>query len=288
MLDRDTIIDGKLYRNLSFWKVSYYYRKFGFVIDTTYQDVKIADAGAVRTTADGKIYYRSYGNFDLRSVIFADYSEQDTLPINKDVLFYDFSVTIEDTVYNPVNNYRYGVVDSISFLEIAGQNRKVLWIACESYGNELWIEGIGSLKGFFSSCVLTEAEYGGGYLSCYEEKGMGTITISGLIRDRPFFIYQKNNSYQNFLTNITSVHYNPPDIKLYHVPTTDWLRVEYPTDLKINLIQVVNFLGQQVNVPFQDDRNGLLQININPLPTGTYVLLLQSDRQILTGKFVKQ
>ena len=51
---------------------------------------------------------------------------------------------------------------------------------------------------------------------------------------------------------------------------------------------MVNFLGQQVNVPFRDDRNGLLQININPLPTGTYVLLLQSDRQILTGKFVKQ
>ena len=95
-------------------------------------------------------------------------------------------------------------------------------------------------------------------------------------------------SCQSFLVAVKSVHYNSPDLKLYPVPTTDWLRVEYPTDLKINLIQVVNFLGQQVNVPFRDDRNGLLQININPLPTGTYVLLLQSDRQILTGKFVKQ
>lgn len=287
VLDRDTIIEGKLYRNLSFWKVNYHYYKFSFVIDTNYVNEKIADAGAMRATADGKIYYRHYGNLDLRSIIFANYSEHDTLPINTDVLFYDFNLIKGDTVYNPFNHNYYGVVDSVGSIEIAGRNRKVFWIACESIGNEVWIEGIGSLRGFFSPCVLTMAEYGGGFLSCYEEKGNGTIGIDGYIRNLPIILYQPNESCQSFLTAIKTVQYNNPEIKLYPIPATNWLRIEYDHNIKINSLQVANYLGQIIKAPVTSYSDGLLQLNVEHLPVGNYVIMLNTDQQILTTKFVK-
>jgi hypothetical protein len=59
-MDRDTLIGGKIYRNISLWRVDSQYTYLGDHFDTTYLNEKIADAGAVRSDSTGRIYYYHY------------------------------------------------------------------------------------------------------------------------------------------------------------------------------------------------------------------------------------
>ena len=73
------------------------------------------------------------------------------------------------------------------------------------------------------------------------------------------------------------------DIKIYPNPVKDELRIEIG-ELRINRVEIVDFSGKTIYW-FNSSRN---EINVSALPSGIYFVKLETDKGIITQKFVKE
>ena len=126
----DTTINGIVYKQV--WKCN----------DTT--QTSWTQYGYIREDNDKRVWYLSWSGGASNNLI------------------YDFSVAAGDTVYlfyDPMGSFL--VVDSTdTFTLLTGESRKRINLSChfgeESFGNDTWIEGMGSLYGALQSgnCLL--------------------------------------------------------------------------------------------------------------------------------------
>src|SRR5690606_26578395 len=73
-------------------------------------------------------------------------------------------------------------------------------------------------------------------------------------------------------------------LHVYPNPATDMLYVS--NEMPIGRIEIINLAGFTVMV--DDSYSQHKEINMESLPQGFYLLLMQAGSRVLTGKFVKQ
>lgn len=169
-----------------------------------------------------------------------------------DLLLYDFTAQVGDTV-------RFGdfaesfVVDSISFEQIGGVDRKKIWfgleydITGEPYAIETWTEGIGSDMGLlFSGWYYVT----GGYYRalCFHQNGE--------------LLWQNEYYGTCMIDAVEEMDISP--ISLYPNPTSDVVHIE---GVEAAEVLVYNSIGQLVKT-LQNSN----EISAADLPEGLYLL----------------
>ncbi len=182
-----------------------------------------------------------------------------------DLLLYDFTAQVGDTV-------RFGdfaesfVVDSISFEQIGGVDRKKIWfgleydITGEPYAIETWTEGIGSDMGLlFSGWYYVS----GGYYRalCFHQNGE--------------LVWQNEYYGTCMIDAVEEMDISP--ISLYPNPTSEVVHIE---GVEAAEVQVYNSFGQLVKTVH--DAN---DIPVTDLLQGVYLLrIADADGNIYTNK----
>ena len=169
-----------------------------------------------------------------------------------DLLLYDFTAQVGDTV-------RFGdfaesfVVDSISFEQIGGVDRKKIWfgleydITGEPYAIETWTEGIGSDMGLLFSGWFYAT---GGYYQalCFHQNGE---------------LLWQNEYYGTCMVDAVD-EMDVSTISLYPNPTSDVVHIE---GVEAAEVLVYNSIGQLVKT-LQNSN----EISAADLPEGLYLL----------------
>ena len=169
-----------------------------------------------------------------------------------DLLLYDFTAQVGDTV-------RFGdfaesfVVDSISFEQIGGVDRKKIWfgleydITGEPYAIETWTEGIGSDMGLLFSGWFYAT---GGYYQalCFHQNGE--------------LLWQNEYYGTCMIDAVDEMDISP--ISLYPNPTSDVVHIE---GVEAAEVLVYNSIGQLVKT-LQNSN----EISAADLPEGLYLL----------------
>lgn len=169
-----------------------------------------------------------------------------------DLLLYDFTAQVGDTV-------RFGdfaesfVVDSISFEQIGGVDRKKIWfgleydITGEPYAIETWTEGIGSDMGLLFSGWFYAT---GGYYQalCFHQNGE--------------LLWQNEYYGTCMIEAVEEMDISP--ISLYPNPTSDVVHIE---GVEAAEVLVYNSIGQLVKT-LQNSN----EISAADLPEGLYLL----------------
>ena len=169
-----------------------------------------------------------------------------------DLLLYDFTAQVGDTV-------RFGdfaesfVVDSISFEQIGGVDRKKIWfgleydITGEPYAIETWTEGIGSDMGLLFSGWFYVT---GGYYQalCFHQNGE--------------LLWQNEYYGTCMIDDVEELDISP--ISLYPNPTSDVVHIE---GVETAEVLVYNSIGQLVKT-LQNSN----EISAADLPEGLYLL----------------
>jgi|GEM_PF-2073354 len=94
----------------------------------------------------------------------------------------------------------------------------------------------------------------------------------------------KLNENQNFILGVENIDEN--QFELYPNPAHDYITLKMPGELKNSTADIINIQGQvlkSVSVT-----NNQKHLDINALPTGVYLLRIQSDENQFVKKFVKQ
>lgn len=169
-----------------------------------------------------------------------------------DLLLYDFTAQVGDTV-------RFGdfaesfVVDSISFEQIGGVDRKKIWfgleydITGEPYAIETWTEGIGSDMGLLFSGWFYAT---GGYYQalCFHQNGE---------------LLWQNEYYGTCMVDAVD-EMDVSTIYLYPNPASGVTHIEGVEAAKV---QAYNALGQLVKTV-----RGSNEVDVSGLPEGLYLL----------------
>lgn len=75
-------------------------------------------------------------------------------------------------------------------------------------------------------------------------------------------------------------------IKIYPNPGKENLFIELPDNLSVTNLSIMNASGQQL-IKQEWNKDSLLRVNIQSLPTGTYTIRLKTDQGWVFSKFLK-
>lgn len=87
-------------------------------------------------------------------------------------------------------------------------------------------------------------------------------------------------------SGISAVSYSS-DIKVYPLPATSQLNIDFTTNNRDGTLIFSNTLGQRLDLELQPTNTGK-RVNISPLPPGIYYITYQSKNSTSSIKFVKQ
>lgn len=198
-------------------------------------------------------------------------------------LAYDFNVSIGDTV--EINNPLCLIpvqasvtnIDSV-LIEPENEFRKRIKLNdFNFYGEEYWIDGIGSLAGITESSSDLSMMTGGDNftLLCYYKNEE--------------LLYKMNTTILCFypIVDIPSVHQTEMNISIYPNPVTNisYLYLDNPNAEKL-IIHIYNSTGSLLN-EYQIDSPTKINIHSSAYPKGIYFYqLIQEDHQIFNSKFI--
>lgn len=208
--------------------------------------------GYIRETKDGQVYFR-YNTF---------HEEQE-------YLLYDFGMEAGDTSYIGWNDDYFYLIDSTD----VNKDGKKLYYVSESTGDkDVWIEGVGSIKGLlkevmvgesqiFTCCLLNgEALYHNpNYKSCFFDS-----TINS------------NNDFQKI-----------SNISIFPNPAKNNINVSIPYNVKIKKTVIIDLSGRVVQ-KWYDLEPGENRLKIESVLPGVYLLRMETENGIKTEKLVVQ
>lgn len=134
-------------------------------------DIQNQVVGMARETVEGKVYQRVFG---------------------KDYLFYDFTLSVGDTIGNEVTrgSWRVAEVDNI---EVLGQLRKRLLLKSRCSSAEMiWLEGIGSSQGLFYQGACYNTTQGESELELQVDIQGGSFTSLNSVTQNGKTIYKND------------------------------------------------------------------------------------------------
>ena len=202
-------------------------------------------------------------------------------------LIYDFSLQPGDSIViktEPIHQYTLyldSITDYIQYyseIEIP-ENSRVFYFKKIGAYQPIWIEGIGSL----TSPLTSEYTWGHGALGevllChYDSNG---------IKDYNDTDWQISECKGDIYVNIKEFSYRG-NIKIFPVPSRDYLKVESMEHLNISSLQITDYLGKTVFIR-EEINNIQTDLDISILSSGIYIIKVEFDnRQIGIMKFIKK
>lgn len=246
----DTIIDKTAYKVLH----------KSHNIDTT----EWSNEGFIRETTEGEIYYRRDKN-------------------KEELLLYDFGCEVSDTI---ISNYEYEssridsvelIVDSIKTVKYEGISRKTIYLnpVSPDYQSQIWMEGIGSTKGFLNTFV-PEVTGGCSYLQCCFDDDF--CIYNSDCNDKCFYENQTNSISKSETSNL---------INIYPNPAKEYFIIELSGAYSEFLFTLIAIDGQ---ICFKKRLSGQNSFNINTanLQNGVYLYrIYDHDKcEIRNGKII--
>jgi hypothetical protein len=244
----DSICNSTLYKKL-------YYGSNDIFDSTIYSPNDLR--GLFRLDSN-KVYYKNL-NQSFEEFGFIDTSE---------VLLYDFSLTIGDSImnYNNGTDQNYIAVTTIDTIIINGEILRQWHFNTGFVLPLVWIEGIGSNIGFFNYFLFFET---GLTLACFHELSQDYVVNLAI-----------GSSCETVGINSLEQKTN---MSIYPNPTNDYLSISTSTKSEI---EISNIEGQIIKrLKIKDNKT---DIDISDFSSGVYIIRVQTDRGIMTKKFIKE
>jgi hypothetical protein len=266
------------------WSVDVYWSNFGgqYWIETQ----QISISGTIEI--NGETYHRMFNN-DGESCYVREENEKIYLfndLNNSEFILYDFTLNVGNTFSLPHEDlytctYGYGsyrfqnaTVTNVSTQFIAGANRKVIEFdfTAPLFGQEIWIEGIGSIRGIAPGGDFEADGIQGTNLACFTQNGETT--------------------YFNDATQCDNTTLNNPDnlksrITLYPNPVKKTSILQFPAEAAIDRLKIYNLSGKLIRDEIISEKH--FKINAMNYASGLYFYQVFSENKLLkTGKFIVQ
>ena len=294
----DTVLDGKTYLKL--------YRQVGSQpFEFNLQDAEFF--AAIRDdSAERKVYaYLPAGTWirDLN-----DFSETRTENA-MEVLVYDFSLNIGDTVnhyvigeyvvksaavrvaatsvnvgwsgYSSIT-HQYSEEDSVVVLsDNSTRNMVFLHGIYQTAKNNVWIDGVGSIRGFDEGPQIAWSDYGLRTLLCFSDN------LDASFQTEFDFDNASGDCFNNGFGGDVPEN-STSKVNIYPNPATDILHITATyLDEDFLSIRILNTMGMCV---FNETANGTnydKEICINHFPNGVYMVYLEQPNKYIIKKFIK-
>jgi Secretion system C-terminal sorting domain len=203
--------------------------------------------------------------------------------LNQGRFLYSFKMQIGDTIkFSNFSTYeRYAVADSVGRMDLNGTNRRVVY--CSKYCKDT---RNGTIKKSFGRSQIVE-NHG--------------LLYEGLIWNEPDCGFLDFNLYSlscyqagsfRFPTNVIcppTVATNEPiyahQISISPNPVSNDLSINYPSELQLNNVELINYLGQKISI---NSSENCQKINVSHAPNGIYFLNLWFDNQRVVKKIMIQ
>ena len=250
------------------------------VIDSLGQEITIGDQQYVEvySVGLGSPYVVGAIKEDtiLKKVYFHDF-------INKtEIVLYDFSVSIGDTVFYSEPYDYYKTVEDIYYVSINGQQRKMFYLENSLYSFvDYWIEGIGSVHRYgllypIKPYIVMDAS--NPYFGCFSHDTIIYINDSTCYGTCPC---------TGWLVNINEVKNNDSGITLYPNPTKNTITVDLSNSKSdYHFLEIFSCTGKLL-LNKEITLKEKIDINLNFFTNGTYFLKLTGENVETIKKFVK-
>ena len=225
-------------------------------------------------------FYIEYMYEDSNRVYFWDNASSDFL------LLYDFNLNQGD-MYEVLKAYEYDIppydtipvyIDSVYFINLGGQMRKVQEVSAQVYQNPPQtqfriIEGIGSdWQMFFWNSETCDDQFDD-ELRCYEDSIIG------------FHNFWGNPNCEQVPTSTVKPFSSQAKLKLYPQPASNTIRWEEPNPNGFEYaVTIWNQEGKRVKTKVTTQN----EISVNELANGMYFLEVLSPEGRRFGKFIRQ
>lgn len=295
----DTVLDGKTYLKI-YRQVSD--QPFEFSLDNAEYFAAIRN-----DSAEKKVYaYIPAGRY-IRNL--SDYSVIQT-DSAMDVLVYDFSLEIGDTLtyyimgdvvakavsvrtesasiyvgrqgYSSVNHH-YTAEDSVVYLSENSARRQILLHGLSySTQNNLWIEGIGGIRGFDEGSQIIISDYGKKTLLCFSDD-------SGVAFQTEYdFDNEPDDCFCNGYGGDVPEEMEKLNFTIFPNPVSDRLHISVQSSngktISIQLLDLMGTCLYQNNIMNTDIE---YNIDMKQLPSGLYILHIQQIDSEYNYKIIK-
>lgn len=228
-----------------------------------------------------------------------------------EVLLYDFSIKIGDTVCyyslggsgyvaknyavhaesaniyvgqhdNSAVTHQYSIADTLVYLSDNSSRCQILLQGLSYYPEDnVWIEGVGGIRGFDEGTQMNLSDYGQRILLCFSDSSEATFQTEFDFDEDSDDCF--SNGFGGDLPEKEML-----DFRVYPNPVTDKLYISScqldDNDLSIHIF---NILG---NCVYRNTFEGLgvvKEINLDFLPKGAYMLLIEQSDINFTQKIIK-
>lgn len=196
---------------------------------------------------------------------------------DEEILLYDFSAEEGDTVYS---NAQFGYmanpvvisnIDSIVLLD--GTTRKRYWI--NGSLDEFWIEGVGSQGGLFTPITDLITNYYEPHLSCFKQNETTTYLNN----------YSCDKCFCSLGTSIKETDGLQNEIRIYPNPASNNIKIDFVLNAESSITRLFNLSGKLIENILSNSFP--IQMNINNLPNGIYLIQIDTENKIFNKKFIK-
>ncbi|MDP8204436.1 MAG: T9SS type A sorting domain-containing protein [Candidatus Tenebribacter mawsonii] len=265
-----------IWNDKSYWSPHTWIQRYGVYGDTTinnqlYNQLYLIEDDST-ININNMTYYAAIRENDTKQ-IFVKLRDYDY-----EILIYDFSLNVGDTIIsNSPNGYlNWGtcIITDIDTIEIENNHYRRRF-KINNYGeSEYWIEGIGSKGGLFFPIS--------DYLT-------GTINDLLCFKHNDTAIYLNNpecdKCFCKLYTPIDELTRNTEYINVYPNPTKANIHIDFELEKGLSTIKLINFNGTLIESRITNSFP--IQMNIENLPNGIYLIQLNTEKEIFTKKIIK-
>ena len=191
---------------------------------------------------------------------------------NSEVILYDFSVQVGDTVFLEDISFQYVVVDAIDsvFIDDCYRKRYVF----DDFYQDYWIEGIGSsnspITPFINFC-FNDMRFD---MACVHQE-------ERLIYQNPNF----DTCYILYIDNVNEYTSDNSSLTFFPQPADEYVSfLIKDTDYIFTDIIVYNFMGQKIK--HEKLNLSTLKCNVSDLPSGLYIVSLKGKNKTVSNKLI--
>jgi hypothetical protein len=275
----DTLIGGLTYKLIGY-NEAYIWDSYGSVVNYPYQSPGQI-FGALREDITHKVWFRNFDSLLSWVGCLTFYPSFYPVPIDSDLLLYDFGLGVGDTAY--WTGYQYNVVKKIDSIQLLdGSWRRVIsfdTVLSGILGPDYWIEGIGSHWGLFGPyCVEAFEEECN--LICF--KNADTL----LLENQGFYVLVDcNHIYTSTLLQTVNIHY-----LAFPNPANDYIAFDLSNFTTSDCeITIYNSTGQLLK-DFSSHHSTQLKIPVDEIGSdGMYFYTVRANSEkLFAGKFLIQ
>ena len=196
-------------------------------------------------------------------------------PDSADKLLYDFNIGLNDTVTLPYIPAYFGSlkVEAIDSVNIYGHERKrfhLSWVQ-DTMVVDIWVEGIGSMRGVLTTLNLGIPNSQDDVLLCFTEND--TLKYINPVYNT---CYYSGVGIHGYNTNLFAT-------EIFPNPATSNITIEISQN---SAIEILNIEGQLIKAIAARDNK--ISIDVSALPCGVYFVKIKTEKGVAVKKFVKE